>query len=214
MGRFLCRVFAVIVLVGAAVNFSVVLKNSPAFNGDERQRSVVGGWRVPNVASHYDKAEYLQELAYGYLYELGLTYDPKTEEMVLIDPEEMNARTAKAMELLDQVIQLDPSNASAWAYLAQAHSRTNEMGAMRESLSRSWALAPNNLQLAPLRLSLVMMIEQDHTGVPLLAEEIEAVRRDARVLHTTSPRYLARLAERSETIKSLVVELEAITTSS
>jgi len=81
MGKFLCRFLTVIVLIAAVLNFSAVLKNSPAFNDDERLESVVGGWRVPNVASHYDKSEYQLELAYGYINELGLTYDPETGEM-------------------------------------------------------------------------------------------------------------------------------------
>ncbi|MFK7849075.1 MAG: hypothetical protein AB8G77_27555 [Rhodothermales bacterium] len=213
MGSFLCRILTVALLVGALANFAVVFKSSPAFNGNERLESVVGGWRVLNSASHYDKAEYQLELAYGYLNELGLALDPETGKMGLIDVEEMNARTSKAIELLDQVILLDPANASAWAYLAQAHSRNGEFDAMRENLNRSWALAPNNLQLAPLRLSLVMMIEQvwknaPENAAPLSDDEIASAHRDGAVLQASSPRYLAVLAKRSETVQKILDGLE------
>jgi len=212
MGKLLCRVFAIIVLALAVINFSVVLKNSPAFNSDERQRSVVGGWRVPNVASHYDKSEYQLELAYGYINELGLTYDPETGETGLIDPEEMNARTARALELIEQVIQLDPSNASAWTYRAQAEGRNNDIDAMRVSLEKSWTLAPHNLQLAPLRLLLVMILDQHITDTPetyaaLSEDEIAAARRDGAVLGRNSPRYLAGLMERSEVMNKLLADI-------
>ena len=212
MGKLLCRLFAVAVLVGALINFSVVFKNSPALNDSERLESVAGGWRVPIVAAHYDRAEYRLQLAYGYLNELGLTYDPETEQMGLISPEEMNARSSKALELIEQSILLDPSNASAWAYLAQAQSRLGEIDAMRESLERSWALAPHNLQLAPLRLLLVTVMDQHikdkpETLAPLSANELAAMRRDGEVLRAKSPRHWAGLIESSEPIRTLLGDL-------
>lgn len=209
MDKLSCRVFAIAVLVGAIFNFTAIFKSSPAFNSDERMESVVGGWRVPNAASHYDKAEYRLGLAYGYLNELGLTYDPETDKMVMIDAQEMSSRTSKALEHIKESLQLDPANASAWAYLAQAHSRTNEIDAMRDSLNRSWSLAPHNLQLAPLRLSLVMMIDQSikdapQQSAPFSEDEIEAVRRDGAVLRKIAPRYVTGLTERSDAIKTLL----------
>jgi len=208
MGKFLCRILAVAVLIGAIANFSVVFKNSPAFNDNERLESVVGGWRVPNSSSHYDKSEYQLELAYGYLNELGLVYDPETGKTGLIDPDEMNARSSKALELIDQAILLDPSNASAWAYRAQA-----QIDAMRESLNRSWAQAPHNLQLAPLRLLLVTILDQQIANNPetlaaLTADEHVSMRRDGAVLQASSPRRWADLMEHSEPIRTLLGDLD------
>lgn len=209
MGKLLCRFFTVIILVAATANFAVVLKTSPAFNSAERQLSVMGDWRVPNIAAHYDKSEYLLELGYGYLNEIGLTYDPETDQMALVDEAEMEARTLKAMGLIEQSIRLDPANASAWAYLAQAQGRNNDIEGMRDSLDRSWALAPNNLHLAPLRLTLVMQLYQNSVvasqEVDALSDgEIASARRDGEVLEAQSPGYPASLMSQDEPLMALL----------
>lgn len=214
MGKILCRVLMVAVLIAAVVNVSTVFRTSPAFNSDERMESVVGGWRVPNTASHYDKAEYRLELAYGYLNELGLTYDPETGQTGFIDDAELKARMLKAQEHIAEVIRLDPANASAWAYQAQAQNGLNEFDNMRDSLNHSWSLAPHNLQLAPLRLRLAIILDQhaknmSPTVTPLTTEEIAAIRRDGMVLQKNAPRYLARLMERSDILQTLLDGLEA-----
>ena len=205
------RVLLFAVLAGAVVNFVAVFADSPAFSKAERLETVAGGWRVPNVAAHYDKSEYKLELAYGYLNNLGMVYDPETQSMRLIDEAEMQARTQKAIELLEEVVRLDPANASAWAYLAQAQNRDNDIEAMRTSLKRSWDLAPNSLKLASLRLGLVMALTERQNYFPdrfdpLSEQEVASLRRDGALLQAQLPDYFARVVEHSEPIRMLMTQ--------
>ncbi|MFK7877318.1 MAG: hypothetical protein AB8B71_16340 [Paracoccaceae bacterium] len=213
MGKFLCRLLSVAVLIGAFVNFGVVFATSPAFNNDERLESVAGGWRVPNAAAHYDKAEYLLELGYTYLNELSVTYDPDTGDVAIIGIEELEAQTEKALDLLGQSLRLDPANASGWTYLAQAQGRSNDIDAMRGSLERSWALAPNNMQLAPLRLQLVIQIYETNLHTPdqvaaLSDQEIASARGDGRVLNVQSPDELEILMPGNDPLRALLGDLK------
>jgi len=212
MGYFLCRLFTVAVLIGAVANFGAVFGSSPAFNSNERRESVVGGWRVPNAAAHYDKAEYLLELGYTYLNELNLIYDPVGGNATVISMEEMEARTLKALNLIGGSLRLDPANASGWAYLALAQGRSNDIDAMRASLERSWHLAPNNVQLAPLRLQLVMQIYQTGLHEPdrvaaLSDQEIASARRDGIVLNAQSPDDLESLMPYDDALRTLLGDL-------
>lgn len=212
MGKFLCRFFSIAVLIGAIVNFATVFASSPAFNGNERLKSVVGGWRVPNTAAHYDKAEYLLELGYTYLNEPGLGYDPATGDARVISLEELDLRTQKALDLLDQSLRLDPANASGWTYLAQAQGRSNDIKAMRDSLARSWELAPNNVQLAPLRLQLVMQVYYAGFDAPELVatlsnREIEAARQDGIVLNKQLPDAFEVLVPNDDPLRVLLGDL-------
>lgn len=166
MGKFLCRLLSVIVLAGAVVNFSMVFSSSPAFNSDERLQSLDGDWRVSNMAAHYDKAEYLLELARTYLSDFDRPDDLGQAEGTPSVMQEPGARIRTALALLNQSVRLDPANASSWAYLAQAQGRFYNFGAMRDSLQRSWDLAPNDVQLAQLRLELLKQIYQAHLEPP------------------------------------------------
>jgi len=213
MGKLLCRLFSIAILIGAISNFGTVFASSPAFNSDERREAVVGGWRVPNAAAHYDKAEYLLELGYAYLNEPGLDYDPAIGEVGVISIEELEARTLKALDLIVGSLRLDPANASGWTYLAQAQGRRNDIGAMRTSLARSWGLAPNNVQLAPLRLQLVMQIYQTgrHESERVAAlsdQEIASARRDAMILNAQSPGELENLISDDVALRALLGDLE------
>jgi tetratricopeptide (TPR) repeat protein len=201
------------VLIGAIANFVIVFASSPAFNSTQRLESVVGGWRVPNTAAHYDKAEYLLELGFTYLNEIGVTVDPETGEVTIIDIEELDARTDKARELLEQSLRLDPANASAWAYLAQAQGRAEEIEAMRESLAQSWALAPNNVQLAPQRLELVIQIYLTHQfdpdqAAPLSDAEIASARRDSLVLNAQAPEEFDFLMADLDPLRAVLGDVE------
>lgn len=158
MGSFLCRLFCVALLIGALVNFTTVFAFSPAFNTEERLENLTGGWRVANMAAHYDKAEYLRELAGTYLNEADLPDDPRAEDATDISMEELATRTRNALDLINQSLRLDPASASGWAHLAQAQGRFYDFDTMRASLKRSWELAPNSAQLAPLRLQLAAQI--------------------------------------------------------
>lgn len=214
MGKLMCRVLAVAVLIGAIMNFASVFASSPAFNSTERLESVVGGWRVPNAAAHYDKAEYLLELGFTYLNEIGVTFDPDTSEVTIIDIEELDVRTDKALELLEQSLQLDPANASAWTYLAQAQGRAEDTDAMRASLAQSWAFAPNNIQLAPLRLELVIQIYLMHQFDPdqtsaLSEAEVAAARRDALVLSAQSPEEFELLMTDIDPLRAMLGNIES-----
>ena len=213
MGKVVCRSLCAVVLIGAIVNFAIVFRTSPAFNSEVRVENVVGGWRAPNAAAHYDQSEYLLELGSAYLAELGLMYDPVTGEPEIIKIEELDARSRKAQALIEQSLRLDPANASGWVYLAQAQGRTNDMESMRDSLGRSWALAPNNVQLAPLRLQLVQQIYQtnlhDPAGVAGLSEaEVASARRDVLVLNEQSSRYLDSLLPEADPVRVLLDENE------
>ncbi|SLN59142.1 hypothetical protein ROA7450_03055 [Roseovarius albus] len=212
MGKILCRCLCAVVLIGAVVNFAAVFKTSPAFNSEVRAESVFGGWRVPNAAAHYDRSEYMLELGYTYLFEIGTTYDPVTGEPGIISIEELDARAHKAQDLIKQSLRLDPANASGWVYLAQAQGRISEIEAMRNSLERSWELAPNNVQLAPLRLQLVMQIYQTSMHAPeqvvaLSDQEIASARQDVLILREQSPRYLESLIPESDPVRALLDDL-------
>ena len=212
MGKFLCRILSVAVLIGAVMNFATVFASSPAFNSNERLESVVGGWRVSNTTAHYDKAEYLLELGLTYLNEIGVTYDPDSVNVTVIGTEELEVRIQKALDLLDQSLQLDPANASAWVYLAQAQGLSNDIEAMRDSLQRSWGLAPNSLQLAPQRLQLVMQIYYSRLDAPvqvapLSEREIASARRDAVVLKAQSPDDFALLVPDDDPVGALLGDL-------
>ncbi len=212
MGKILCRIFCAVVLVGAILNFVMVFESSPAFNSNQRGENVDGDWRVPNAAAHYDKAEYLLELAYSFLNELDLTYDPSTGDATIITMEEQEARTRKALDLINHSLRLDPANASGWTYLAQAQGRSSDINAMRDSLERSWEFAPYNLQLAPLRLQLVMQIYHANLHRPeqvaaLSDQEIASAHRDGLVLRAQLPRHLERLMPEGDPVRDLLGDL-------
>ncbi len=209
MGKILVRIFCVAVLIGAILNFTMVFETSPAFNSNARDKNVGGNWRVPNAAAHYDKSEYLLELAYSFLNELDLTYDPATGDAMVISIEEQEARTQKALDLINRSIRLDPANASGWTYLAQAQARAGDIDDMRDSLKRSWELAPYNVQLAPLRLQLVMQVYHANLHLPeqvatLSDQEIAAAYRDGTVLNAQSPIRLERLMPDEDPVRSLL----------
>lgn len=206
LGANLCRVYAIIVLLGGALSLSAVVAKIPAFDPNARQPAVDGSWVVADRIAHYDRGQYLYHLAYAYLNQPEFTFDETDGDLVLLDPLELIERTEKAEALLAESITHDPSNGHIWAAVAQAKVNLGKFDEMRASLKRSWNLAPNNRQLAVYRLGLVSEFLEYSTGSSdeLDADELASVRRDIETLRMFEPDELESLFELSPAARTLL----------
>ena len=209
MGNFVCRVFAIALLLAAVVNFSAVLGSSPAFNESEREQGVSGEWRVTRSAAHYSKSEYQIQLARGYMRDPGLVYDPDLGLTVFVGEQETNARLEASATLLKSALRLDPANARAWTYLAEIQAEVGDVSGLNESLNVSWALAPYNLHLAIRRLLLTdeLLAQSGDTPTTISAlpdENVRALLRDAEVLQLHNVQLLEDMALRSKGVEQVM----------
>ena len=182
---------------------AAVATGLPVFNSAVQRVSVTGGWATADSTAHYDRAEYLFHLGYDYVNDFGMFYDEDRGEMALISVEERAGRTKTGEALLRESLRLDPANAHIWAGLAQAQSRLGNTEHARESLSKSWQLAPYNLRLASVRLTLASRLRVDR----FTSEERQALLRDKTLLETNAPAELSVLTTVSKDIAELTAGL-------
>lgn len=208
IGSFVCRAYMAILLVFGIACFSILISRIPAFDPNARLLGVEGAWDVADRTAHYDQARYLYHLGYAYLGEPEFFFDPETGNMQLVDPEELLERTVQAETLLRASIDLDPANAHVWAALAQAQIALGETDTARASLERSWALGPNSLHMASIRLAVVAdIIDQlgdgDLQPGLLFDGEVEHARMDIEMMQRFEPEELERLLEDASQIAKL-----------
>lgn len=192
-------------LAGAVVNAGMTLPHLPAFDAEARRMGLIDSWRVPAGEAHYDRGHYLFQIAYGYVnaYDsvfLAIEAGEDSEEddfgfSIVFD------RANEAEELLQESINLDPANAHAWAAMGQAQSFLGEFEAARHSMKVSWELAPNNVQLAEVRLDFALSLDAAALDDPeeidgLTDQEWSYVENDVRVLEAHGhPRDLVGIEE-------------------
>ena len=202
-------------LLGLAVfNIYTSINGVPAFTRDARIEGVGGDWQTPIGAAHYYRGEYLFQLGHSISSNLDFVAVAAEGGVEDLDEPTILASSARAADLLNQSIAINPGNAYAWTSLAETQSTAGEIEAMRQSLTNSWMLAPNNLQLSLTRLTLAASIHDFSTGFegfaePLSDEEISSVKRDMRVLVAGQPRITESIGKISEFLSKILTEIES-----
>lgn len=210
LGSYLCRGYAVVLLIGGALAITVVISDIPAFDPGARQPGVEGSWIVADRTAHYDRGEYLYHLGYAYLNEPEFTFDAASGDMALMELEDLIARNETAEALLRDSTSLDPANGHIWAALAQAQIGLGKIEQTRASLRRSWRLAPHNRQLAAYRLRLLSDVLDfaAEEGAEIAPQDVESAQRDAATLRLFEPEELDEVFEYSPAMADLLKETE------
>jgi len=193
LGSSLCRFYSVLVLLGGAGALFATITKIPAFDPETRLTAVDGSWFVADRSAHYDRGQYLHHLGFAYLNAPEFSFDGVDGSMVLLEPEELIARTEQAETLLSQSVTFDPANGYVWAARAQAQVSLGKFDEMRASLLRSWELAPHSRQLAAFRLRLLadlLELSPDGSG-KLDAQALQFAQTDSETLRLFEPDELA-----------------------
>jgi len=163
----------------AAMNTGRVIDMSPALEDEARETGIYGDWRVSVSPALYDRAEYLFQVAHGYVHSDTLASGTIEAGDEIADLLVIDERSSEAIALLEESLGLAPGNAFAWDTLAWAHGLSGDIEAAGQALSVSRQLAPHNLDLALSRLTLEMMLRDVELFVAELDlpedEAIEAV---------------------------------------
>ncbi len=203
LGSHLCRIYAVMLLFGGALAIMAVISDIPAFDPAAREPSVEGGWTVADRTAHYDRGQYLYHLGYAFLNGPEFTFDATSGDLALMDLEDLIARSETAERLLIGSVSLDPANGHIWAALAQAQIGLGKTSETRQSLRRSWELAPHNRQLAAYRLRLLADLVEFAPDL-IAPADVESAKRDAAILDLFEPEELKEVIDYAPFIADLL----------
>lgn len=175
--KFIC------ILVGAAgaLNLLTLFSEIPAFHQPSRREGVYGDWRVAFNIALYDRAEYLYALASDYIATDTISSSATEESNEIASLETVFKRADRAVELFEESISLNPSDAYTWAGLAWAYSLQGELSSAREAMMNSWNQAPNNSALSHIRLEFMEMLlgtGEELLEAPISAKEYAAMQQD------------------------------------
>ena len=207
VGTRLKQVFTLLQFLFAAFLFTalaLVVLTVPAFNADLRKASDDAAWDVPDRLAHYDQARYLYHLAYA---QMQVDEDIPEEVENLPEAQALAETIKRARMLLTESLAINPSNAHVWSQLALAQTLDGAHDMALESLKTSWALAPNNAQMAETRLYVVASIlDQMPEAVEHFQAEDPEIQRDMQALSSFSPVTLEFFLETSP----LLAEFQAL----
>ena len=195
-------------LVGAFFVTTAFLRATPAFNEELRDQNAYDSERLPLSAPMYDPGEYLFRNAYTYVY--GTVVVPvRGREVESVSAQAIITNAAIAEVKLNESLWAKPGNAHTWELLARARAiQFAPIEEVLQPLARSWALAPNNLQLAAQRIDLVGLVAEDiEEGAPY-APNPENILRDAKMLDRFIPDELEINLELSEYLQALLSDME------
>lgn len=191
MSRTVVTLGLAFVLIMAVSTISETLSKSPAFNSTLRVENVYGSEQVPIVQSMYDYSDYLLQVGSSFTRADLLPTETTEGFDEFASIEVAIERSFQAVQVLEQSALIDPANALVWESLAWAYSMAGEAEAAQVALQHSWELAPYNVQLANLRLTLSAGLFIDEE-IPELAlnpsdEDRAAIARDLITIRELSP---------------------------
>lgn len=167
------------------------LGKTPAFNPQLVANTIIGDGRIFLSRMMYDQGEYEFQRGYGFLNadaviaaETGLPGETASKGA-------NRYRAFEARDALLSAVRIDPGNAHAWAALAWAYVRLDDLPESVNALRISWEIAPHNATLAKTRVNLVGLLTFPGLDRALWNEDdLHAFFRDIDVLEEHAPRSL------------------------
>jgi len=155
MGRLVMVVVGLLLATVSVYAIGSALSGAPAFDVTSRQEGLFGDWRVPRTQALYNRADYLNQLAYAYVQADFLASDLTEAPDEIADFDVALARADRAVALLEESVALAPGLAKAWTNLGWAYAMQGDFASAERALETSWSLAPFNFAQAPARLALL-----------------------------------------------------------